>query len=124
MIEVIGFYIGILFFFILTIIVHEIGHYVVLSKIYQQRKIKIGFYYNSIRDFGLKCGTKQDYQFLTNKQYYMVNFMGVAFGYGFIILLGLLVAPYLILIVIPYSFGIIPDVKEMIKAFKERCLEK
>jgi len=120
MIEFIGLYIGILFFFILTITIHEIGHYVVLSTIYPQRKIKIGFYYNSIRDFGMKCGKKLDYEFLTNKEYYMVNFVGVAFGYGFIILLGLLVAPHLILIVIPYSFGIIPDIKEMIKAFKER----
>jgi len=120
MIEFLFLFMGLCLFLLFAIFSHEIGHVVALSTIYPQRKIKIGFYYNSIRDFGMKCGEKLDYEFLTNKEYYMVNFVGVAFGYGFIILLGFVVAPYLIFLVIPYSFGIIPDIKEMIKAFKER----
>ena len=119
MIEIIVLIITFFVCLFLSIVFHEMGHLFYMQKLYPNTNIKINTYYNSIRDMGFSVGKQEDYDKMTNKQYFMTNFAGVSSGLLFIVLATILYNPYLSYLIIPYLFGSFRDIKEMIKAWKE-----
>ena len=103
----------------LSIMFHEFGHLIYMNHIFPGKNIKIKTYYNSIRDMGFCVGEQEDYDNMTNKQYFMTNFSGITGGLLFIIFGIYFINPAIIWIIVPYLFGSFHDIKEMIKVCKK-----
>lgn len=104
----------------LSVAFHELGHALYFKRVLK-KKVKIRFRYINLFRMYWECGEEKDYCDLKPHQYHDLLMIGIATG-----ILPILVASFLwfptILMIIPYSFGVYSDVKEMAKVYDE--LEK
>lgn len=98
--------------YIAAIAFHEIGHFQYFRD-HLNRDIKIIPYFDNWRSWGIKAGEAKDYEGMTDKQYRMMNFQGVASGYAVIIIAVFLFHWLTLLLIIPYTLGSWQDIKEM-----------
>lgn len=103
---------------LLSVIVHELGHYYYLKGVLNYSPVV------RIENFKLKLGYPLDYRMLTPEQYVYLNYAGILAGYitlagGFYLLnktlLTLLVLPPLVI----YSIGCKTDFKNIWGAFRK-----
>lgn len=97
--------------FIMSIIVHEFGHYLVF-RIYGY-KIRIRYYFDSIWKFGLRAGDPNDYKNLSHKQIVNINIGGIAAGAIFLMILDIALSNYhipIFFLIIPYLIGCKKDI--------------
>jgi len=102
--------------FFVAILAHEFGHVWYMDSI--DKKVTVRWFYDSWRRFGFKAGEDKDYQDLTNRQYYNCLLTGIACGFAFIIILGLIESPWILIVSIPYLTGCWPDIKIMYRLFR------
>lgn len=109
-------YIFIITLFLISIAVHELGHLLYFRTL--NKDIDIRFYYNSWRRFGFKAGKIEDYQDLTDFQYFSVNFWGITAGTLFILVISVAYNPFMLLLLFPYLLGCKEDIRIIFKYLK------
>lgn len=99
-----------------AIVTHELGHIAYLWFIIK-KKVKFRFRIegNSIWNWCLTTGTKEDYKELTTKQYINCNWAGIVAGSIPIIVMTLLSSSWVIAMLIPYAAGCVCDFKNILK---------
>ena len=101
-----------LFLLGVTIIIHEIAHKAYLDTVLK-KDIKLRFFYHSWRDFGMLAGKQEDYDALTNAQYYYVNIIAVGVGILVICVATMLSHYWLyLLLLLPYLTMVRQDIVE------------
>lgn len=101
---------------ITSIIFHEIGHLIILKQ--YGFNVKLEFYADSIRRFGIKTCDKNIFRALNNRQKRTVGGVGVFFGVIPILLFGLLDNSFYILALAPYFLGCINDFEIIYETYK------
>jgi hypothetical protein len=117
----IGIIVNIFGLFAISIVVHEITHVIYLKE-KVKKDVDLRFYYNSWRDFGLEAGKLEDYESLSDKDYFWVNMSAVWIGMIPIVLVGISSQLYLMLLV-PYLFGVKQDIMEAVSCLKKVRIE-
>lgn len=101
--------------FFSSVALHEFGHYIYFKKAIK-KNVDVFIQYKKPLKIFLQTGTADDYKSLTDKQFIMVNFCGIAVG-----LLPIVVAAYFnwfyFMMLLPYAWGVIPDVANISKTF-------
>ena len=98
--------------YIVTLIVHEIGHAIVLKAFSKKDHIIISFNYPSKGT--IYCGVQEDYNHLTNKQLCKVYMSGVLLGLVPIGIASFYFEP-LMYLTIPYLYSCREDIKNYFK---------
>lgn len=106
---------------LLSIIFHEFGHWIYFKRTLK-KNVKVKWIWKGI--FGsFETGELEDYNVMTDREYFDVNMYGIGIGLIPIILFSIINFFYIYML-LPYSFGAWNDLKEAYKASKTMEVEK
>jgi len=100
-----------------SMLFHEFGHILYFRRI--GKRMKLRFVFGNIWDFGFRTGEQEDYDNVTDEQYFYSLWFGILSGLIPIIISTFIFPPSLLMI-IPYGVGCFSDLKEINKVYQNR----